>query len=274
MKRLQDKVVIVTGGASGIGAGTCEVLAAEGARVVVADLNGEGAEAQAAALRARGGQALALPLDVADEQSVRTLYERVCAALGGVDGLVNNAANTHLSSTRDFGIEDADFAVWDEILRVSLRGVALMTKLAIPLLRARGGGSIVNLSSGAALRGADRPTAYSVAKAGIIALTLNTAAQHGKEGIRCNAIAPGLIVTPSTARTYAEGPFGEMMLRHHLTPRLGRPDDVAWAIVWLMSDESGFVTGQCLGVDGGLLSHQPYWAEMRLQAPPEKSRAP
>jgi NAD(P)-dependent dehydrogenase (short-subunit alcohol dehydrogenase family) len=272
MNRLKDKVVIVTGGASGIGAGTCEVLAAEGAWVVVADLNATGAEAKAAALRARGASALAAQLDIASEASVAALYEHVLAHFKGVDGVVNNAANTLLSSTRDLGIEHTDFEVWDAIMQVNLRGAAMMTKHAIPALRARGGGSIVNLSSGAALAGSDRPTAYGASKAAVISLTQNTAAQHGKEGIRCNAIAPGLIITPSTENTYAKGPFGEMMLRHHLTPRLGRPEDIAWAVVWLVSDESGFVTGQCISVDGGSRAHQPYWADMRLGGPPAKSQ--
>ncbi len=271
MKRLQDKVVIVTGGASGIGAGACDVLAAEGACVVVADLNADGAESKAAALRQQGGRALAAQLDVGREESVSAMYERVASHFGGVDVVVNNAANTLLSGTCDVGIEHTDFEVWDAIMQVNLRGVALMSKFAIPRLRARGGGSIINMSSGAALAGADRPTAYGVTKAGVIALTQNIAAQHGKEGIRCNAIAPGLIVTPSTEKTYAQGPFGEMMLRHHLTPRLGRPDDIAWAIVWLASDESGFVTGQCISVDGGMRSHQPYWADMRTLALPSKA---
>jgi NAD(P)-dependent dehydrogenase (short-subunit alcohol dehydrogenase family) len=271
MKRLQDKVIIVTGGASGIGAGTCDALASEGAAVVVADLNAAGAEAKAAELKGRGARALGLQLDVAGEASVAALYERAAAALGGVDGIVNNAANTLLSSTRDLGIEHTDFEVWDAIMQVNLRGAAAMTKHAIPRLRARGGGSIVNLSSGAALAGSDRPTAYSASKAALISLTQCTAAQHGKEGIRCNAIAPGLIVTPATETSYAQGPFGEMMLRHHLTPRLGRPADIAWAAVWLLSDESGFVTGQCISVDGGMRSHQPYWAEMRQQQSPSRA---
>jgi NAD(P)-dependent dehydrogenase (short-subunit alcohol dehydrogenase family) len=269
MARLKDKVVIVTGGASGIGAGISDVAAGEGAAVVIADLNEAGASKAATAQRERGRRALGVGLDIGSEDSIRALYELVVAEFGGVDAVVNNAANTHLSSTADVGLEQTDFAVWDELMRINLRGAAIMGKHAIPRLRARGGGSIVNISSGAALAGADRPTAYGVGKAGLIALTRNIATQHGKEGIRCNAIAPGLIATPSTEKTYAEGPFGAMMLRHHLTPRLGRPSDIGWAVVWLASDESEFVTGQCIGVDGGSLAHQPYWADMRALGTPE-----
>lgn len=261
--RLQDKVMIVTGGASGIAAGIAEIAAAEGARVVVADINDEGARRQAAAINAGGGQAIAARVDLTDESAIRALMETAVDAFGGLDVVVNAAADTVTSSTKDGAIETMDFDVWDHLMRVNLRGTAMMTKHAIPLLRARGGGAIVNIASGSGTHGADGPTAYGATKAGVINLTLYTAAQHGKEGIRCNAIAPGLIVTPSTEDSYATGPLGEIMLRHKLTPRLGRPSDIAWAVVWLASDESEFVTGQCIAVDGGSTSHQPTWADIR-----------
>ena len=134
---------------------------------------------------------------------------------------------------------------------------------------ARGAGSIVNFASGSAIQGADGVTAYGAGKAAICALTIYTATQHGKEGIRCNAILPGLIVTPATADTYATGPLGEVMLRHTLAPRLGKPSDLAWTVVWMASDEGEFVNGQCLSVDGGLSCHAPMWADMRdLFGPP------
>ena len=165
-----------------------------------------------------------------------------------------------LSSTVDAAVEAVDVSVWDDTMRINLRGTMLASRYAIPLMRARGGGSIINTSSGAAQAGALGYSAYGVCKAGIEALTRYVAAQHGKEGIRCNAIAPGLIVTPATIGHYA-GPVGEMMLSHHLTPRLGKPEDVAHAVVYLASDEAAFVTGQIINVDGGLLSHQPYYAD-------------
>jgi NAD(P)-dependent dehydrogenase (short-subunit alcohol dehydrogenase family) len=262
MGRLQGKIVIVTGGASGIGAEACERAAAEGACVAVADLNAEGARARAEAIRARGGRTLGLAMDLGDESSIAAAIEATVTTFGGLDVLFNNAANTVLSSTRDFGIEQADFAVWDDTMRINLRGPAMAIKHAIPHLRRRGGGSIVNTASGAALRGADSPTAYGIGKAGLVALTMYAATQLGKDGIRCNAIAPGLIATPAT-RELASGPLAELMLRHHLTPRLGTPADVAAAFVWLASDEAAFVTGQCISVDGGLAAHMPYWAELR-----------
>lgn len=261
MKLLQGKVVIVTGGASGIGAAATEVLAEQGAKVVVADINLERAEHQVETIHAAGGEALALPVDLGSEESIQKMIADTVATFDGLDVLFNNAADTHLSSTRDSNVECMDVEVWDAIMRINLRGTMLAIKHAIPALRARGGGSIINTASGAGQAGAEGITAYGTSKAGIIMLTKYVATQHGKESIRCNAISPGLIVTPSTAESYAAGPFGEMMLRHHLTPRLGLPEDIAHAVVFLASDRSCFITGQCLSVDGGSLAHQPYWAD-------------
>lgn len=261
MGLLNGKVVIVTGGASGIGAGSVEVLAAEGARVVAADINKEGAEIQADRVRTAGGEALALQVDLADEASIKAMIDDTVSALGGLDVLFNNAADTRLANTRDAAVEHLDVDVWDETMRVNLRGTMLAIKYAIPALRARKGGSIINTASGAGQAGAQSFTAYGVSKAGVIMLTQYVATQHGKEGIRCNAIAPGFIVTPAVDGTYAEGMGHAMMLRHHLTPRLGLPKDIAYAVVYLASDRSEFVTGQCFNIDGGCMAHQAFWAD-------------
>jgi NAD(P)-dependent dehydrogenase (short-subunit alcohol dehydrogenase family) len=260
--RLRDKVAIVTGAASGIGAETAVRLAAEGAATVVADINLAGAQKLVERITAAGNVAAAAQVDLGDERSITAMIAFAVERFGGLDILDNNAADTKLSSTRDVGVEKTDVEVWDALMRINLRGTMLACKAAIPRMRTRGGGSIINMSSGSGLTGALAPTAYGVSKAAIISLTQYVATQHGKEGIRCNAIAPGLIVTPSTASSYATGPFGEMMLRHHLTPRLGRPEDIASMVVFLASDESQFVTGQVISVDGGLLSHAPYHADM------------
>jgi NAD(P)-dependent dehydrogenase (short-subunit alcohol dehydrogenase family) len=266
-KRLPGKVAIVTGAASGIGAETATRLAREGAAVVVADINLSGAEQRVAAITAAGNVAAAVRVDLSDEQSITEMIAFAVSRFGGLDILDNNAADTVLSSTRDVGVEHTDTQVWDTLMRINLRGTMLACKVAIPRMRARGGGSIINMSSGSGLTGALAPTAYGVSKAGIVMLTQYVATQHGKEGIRCNALAPGLIVTPATASTYAAGPFGEMMLRHHLTPRLGTPADIASAVVFLASDEAAFITGQVISVDGGLLAHAPYHADMMQMKP-------
>jgi NAD(P)-dependent dehydrogenase (short-subunit alcohol dehydrogenase family) len=264
--RLEGKVAIVTGAASGIGAETATRLAQEGAAVVVADINLPGAEQLVARIVQTGAAAAAVRVDLGDEQSIIEMISFAVERFGGLDILDNNAADTRLSATRDGGVEHTDTQVWDTLMRINLRGTMIACKAAIPRMRARGGGSIINMSSGSGLTGALAPTAYGVSKAGIIMLTQYVATQHGKEGIRCNAIAPGLIVTDA-ASTYASGPFGEMMLRHHLTPRLGTPGDIASAVAFLASDEASFITGQVISVDGGLLSHAPYHADMVKMSP-------
>src|SRR3954452_8689689 len=264
--RLRDKVAIVTGAASGIGAETAGRLAAEGAATVVADINLAGANQLVERITAAGHVAAPAQVDLGDERSIAAMIEFAVERFGGLDILDNNAADTRLSATRDGGVEHTDIEVWDALMRINLRGTMLACKAAIPRMRARGGGSIINMSSGSGLTGSLAPTAYGVSKAGIIMLTQYIATQHGKESIRCNAIAPGLIVT-SAASSYASGAFGEMMLRHHLTPRLGTPADIAATVAFLASDEAAFITGQLISVDGGLLSHAPYYADMMLMKP-------
>lgn len=263
MARLQGKVAIVTGAASGIGASIAERLAREGAKTVIADLDLAGAQARSAQLVAAGLDVLAVHVDLADEISIRAMIEFAVTAGGGLDVLCNNAANTRLSSTADAPVESMDTAVWDEILKVNLRGTMLACRHAIPRLRGRGGGAIVNIASGAGVVGMamTSATAYAASKAGVISLTQYVATQHGKEGIRCNAIAPGLILTPATEEVFGDSPAGAMMLRHHLTPRLGKPADIAAAVAYLASDDAAFVTGHILAVDGGLSAHAPFYAD-------------
>jgi NAD(P)-dependent dehydrogenase (short-subunit alcohol dehydrogenase family) len=258
--RVQGKVALVTGAGGGIGAACARALAREGAAVALADIDLAAAQRQADAIVAEGGVAIAIQVDMGDEASVIAMVEATVQRLGGLDILHNNAADTRLSATRDMPVEKVDTEVWDTILRVNLRGTMVASRAAIPHLRKRGG-AIVNTSSGAALSGGLSHSAYSASKAAINSLTQSLATQHGKEGIRCNAIAPGLIITPATQDSYAKSEVGEVMLRHHLTPRLGKPEDVAAAVVFLSSDEAAFITGQVICVDGGLHAHQPYVAD-------------
>jgi NAD(P)-dependent dehydrogenase (short-subunit alcohol dehydrogenase family) len=262
MGSLEGKVAIVTGAGSGIGARTAAVLAAEGAAVAVADLNLAAAQQTAAAIEEGGGTAFAVAFDLGDEKSIRAMIAATVEAFGGIDIVFNNAAATHLGGERDKPIAEADSEVWDATLRINLRGTMQVTKYAVPHMTARGGGSIINTSSGAGQSGDLGHPAYGASKAAIDRLTTYTATEFGKQGIRCNAIAPGLIVTATSEKTYAGGPMRDMMLRHHLTPRLGRPDDIAEAVLFLASDKSGFITGQVISVDGGLLAHAPYWADV------------
>lgn len=259
--KLAGKVAIITGAASGIGAATAAAFAREGAKVVVADVNLQGAEQHAARLVASGGEARAVRLDLGDESSIAQLFEQTVHLFGGLDVLHNNAADTRLSSTSDLSLEKTDVAVWDALWRVNLRGTMLATQRAIPLLRERGGGSIINTASGSAFTGMLGNTCYGILKAGVVTMTQYVATQHGHENIRCNAISPGLIVTDATRDTYAASQAGELMLRHQLVKRFGKPEDIAELAVFLASDDATFITGQCYSVDGGFHAHTTIYAD-------------
>ncbi|MGP3951422.1 SDR family NAD(P)-dependent oxidoreductase [Streptomyces sp. 7N604] len=262
MDMLEGKIAVITGGASGIGAATARRVAAEGAQTVVADLNLRGAEDVARFIREAGGDATALYADLGDIASVRAMVQTTVDSYGGLDILHNNAAATRLAARSDLPILNADPHVWDQTMRINLRGTMVATQAAIPHMIARGGGSIINTSSVSGLAGDLGNPAYGASKAAVISLTQSTATQYGKQGVRCNAITPGYVSTPAVD-TAVRGAVREVMLRHSLTPRLGTPEDIAAAVVFLASDEAANITGQVLGIDGGLLAHQPYVADLR-----------
>jgi NAD(P)-dependent dehydrogenase (short-subunit alcohol dehydrogenase family) len=262
--RVEGKAALVTGAGGGIGAACALMLAREGAAVAVADIDLAAAQRTVARIEEEGGRGIALRVDMGDEAAVIAMVDAAAQALGGLDILHNNAADTRLSGTRDMPVEKVDTGVWDDILRINLRGTMIASRAAIPYLRKRGG-AIINTSSNAALAGALSHSAYSASKAAINSLTQSIATQHGKEGIRCNAVSPGLIVTPATQDSYAASGVGDIMLRHQLSPRLGRPEDIAAAVVFLASDEAAFITGQVICVDGGSLAHQPYVADFQTR---------
>ena len=266
MGRLEGKIAIVTGSASGIGRATAHALAREGARVVVADIDTAGASRVVAEIAEAGGTAIAHRVDVAEEGDVRTMISAAVDTYGGLDILHNNAAAIGRAGPGD----DTDVAtievdVWDRTLAVNLRGVMLGCKHAIPRMLERGGGSIVNTSSGSAEQGDLTHPAYAVSKGGVNTLTLYVAAQYGKQGIRCNSIAPGLILS-HPVENFGGASYVAMLEEHHLTPRVGQPEDIANAVVFLASEDSSFITGQVLRVDGGILSHAPPVADIRRMA--------
>ena len=262
MGKLDGKIAIITGAASGIGKATALRVAAEGARTVVADLNAAGAKQVAEAIFAAGGEATPVQADLGEVDSVRAMVEAAVSAYDGLDILHNNAAATDLAATKDLPVSAADPDVWDEMMRVNLRGALVAIQAAVPHMIARGGGSVINTSSGAGLTGDLGNPAYGASKAALVSLTRYAATEFGKQGIRCNAISPGFIVIPEKAGTGREAVMATM-LRHHLTPRLGRPEDIAALVVFLASDESAFITGQNICVDGGLQAHQPFLADFR-----------
>jgi NAD(P)-dependent dehydrogenase (short-subunit alcohol dehydrogenase family) len=268
--KLTDRVAIVTGAASGIGRATALALAAEGAAVVVADLFAEGAERVAREVTAAGGRAVAQPTDVGDEASVAAMVEAALKSFGRLDVLHNNAAATEPQLLAgDLELTAMDAAVWDRTLAINLRGPMLGCKHAIPRMLERGGGAIVNTSSASGLTGDLVRAAYGASKAGLDALTRYVATQYGKRGIRCNSIAPGVIATPALAANVPQ-PQIDAYERSHLTPRLGRPEDIARAVVFLASDDAAFITGQVISVDGGLLAHHPSYSDfLRMAAEAE-----
>jgi NAD(P)-dependent dehydrogenase (short-subunit alcohol dehydrogenase family) len=259
MGRVEGKVAIVTGAASGIGRATAERLASEGARVVVADVNGDGAAAVASGI---GPRAIGVAADVSDEGQVRSMVDAAVSTFGGLHILHNNAAITSAAHmAHDGDVTGMDVAVLDATLSVILRGAVLGCKHAIPRMIESGGGSIINTSSNSSLGGDLVLTAYTAAKGGINALTRSVATAYGKQGVRCNAVSPGTIMTPSVASN-VPAEVQQIMERNTLVPRLGQPSDVANLVLFLASEESAYISGQVIVIDGGTLAHLPHMSEM------------
>ena len=270
--KLDGKVAIVTGAGStpgpGIGTGkaTAVVLAREGASVLLADLYPERAEETLAMIEDEGGKARVFAADVTSAASCAEMVAAAVGTFGGLDVLVNNVGRAFLGTVVDTTEED-----WDASFAINLRSAFLSCKYAVPVMAAHGGGSIVNVASISALRG-DGTVAYSAAKGGMIAMTVDMAYSHGRQGIRVNAIAPGHITTPMVHSVTAPGPRAEFMdAMRSQAGLLGTPGDgwdVGWAAAFLASDEARWITGATLPVESGVLSVTPLMMASYLRAIP------
>jgi NAD(P)-dependent dehydrogenase (short-subunit alcohol dehydrogenase family) len=249
MRGLQDKVVVVAGAATGLGAASARRLAGEGAKVVVGDVNLAGAEETAAAITADGGRAVAARFDISDDASVQELIASAVSAYGRLDAVHINAGAMDAVS-KDTDVVDIDLEIWDRTVAVNLRGHMLVTRHAVPRLLDAGGGAIVYTSSIASFAGEPKRPAYAATKAGINALARHVASRWGRDGIRANAITPGLILTPEI-RDGAPPEMLTSMLRRTRSPRHGEAGDVASMVAFLLSDEGSWINGQVVNVDGG-----------------------
>jgi NAD(P)-dependent dehydrogenase (short-subunit alcohol dehydrogenase family) len=261
--QLKEKTALITGAGSGIGRATAILMAARGAAVVVADINDVAAQSVVDEIRSAGGIAEPVHVDICSEDEIRNAIQGVVVRHGKIDILHNNAAY----APPDVLADDTDIVsigteTWDRVMQGTLRGTMLGCRYAVIEMRKTGGGSIINTSSMYGMSAFYRMPAYSVSKAGINLLTEHVATAFGRQGIRCNAVAPSMIRTPMLENAIP-AEFIEMNVEATLTGFLGEPIDVAHMVAFLASDEARYITGQVMRVDGGSTAHLPTYADAR-----------
>ena len=250
MGRLEGKVAVITGSGAGLGAEAARLFAREGAAVVVNDVNAEGGEQVAAAIRKAGGAAQFIPGDVSSTSQVERLYAEATRAFGKINVLYNNAG---VSPGDDDGIVNTTDEIWDLVLDINVKGVARCCRAGIPYLRAAGGGSIINVASFVATLGAATPQiAYTASKGAVLAMTREIAIIHARENIRANALSPGPVRTALLEKFLSTEEKRQRRLVHIPMGRFGQAQEIANAALFLASDESSYMTGAALVVDGGI----------------------
>lgn len=254
MGRLQDRVIIITGGAHGIGKVYAEGLAAEGARVVIADIDATGAETTAQALRTAGQDALAVGTDVSQTESTAAMAQAAMQRFGRIDGLINNAAVFQRPAMSRVPFEQIPVEEWDRLMAVNLRGVFLCCRAVVPFMKQQGGGKIVNISSGTVFFGSANLAHYVTSKAGVIGFTRALARELGEHQITVNAIAPGLIVSMAEV-SEGRATLQQQRIQARSIKRPETPQDLVGTMIFLCASDSDFITGQTLVVDGGAQMH-------------------
>lgn len=269
MKRVEGKIALITGGASGIGLSAATLMAKEGAKVVIADFNFEGAKEAAQNIKKQGGEAAAVFLDASKEESIKAAVDFTVEQYGTITVLFNNVGLTNLH--KDLDVVNMDLEEWDRLMNVNVKSVLLGSRFAIPHMIKAGGGSIINTASMAAFAGDALRSAYGASKAAVVNLTRYIAAQYGKDGIRCNGVAPGLILTPAAKNNMPKEVL-DIFAKFNALPYHGEADDIGYTALFLASDESKFITGQTIQVEGGHYISNPTMPDFNEFAEQSRSK--